>query len=705
MIVAAVVGLGMAPAALHIAPAAAALGPLPLPAGGFHDGFYAPIDNLPIGDPGDASVVANGNVALTWAGSTFEGTIDEENKLESFESDIGLTGAITMELAAETAGDLGGTLELASLALPPFEMGTVIVTPYIGVNLRLSGHAGAQISMVAPFDIGTAFSKSDTAANAHTTTTPTFLPEVGLPDLANALSFDATVTVELSTTFLVSISGIPIGGPVLATSLGVELDVDLRDQPWWDLNGLAELKYGWSMPDLLGQPKPPRRMPTLVPLSRWNIAEAEDEPPTADVSTRWARAFDIFNQDHAGAVLPIGDELVVVENDSSPWMTTLDGLGNPTWQQTDDPASGSQGRQAVARTADGSLLVAGEHGSGDLRVGRFAADGTPEWSKGIHVTDATSADWSSITPTADGAIISGNVRRGTSALDRPTLVALDDAGELQWATEIDPGAGSGDATIVEVVETPSGELLAVGKVDYELPDRSIDQWNALIMRLDPDGTPMASFVFGGPYLDVVSGVAVQPDGSYAISGQTLVTPRASTESWVASFDADDNLLWSSTYADRVDAGYATATGITAVPGGDYVVSGTTGMTDKDGWLIRLNSSGMPMWSKSYVGDDEDELVGVVAMDEGVAAFGHTQTTNPVGNGFHDLWLMRTNVDGMVHFDADSGFDTVNGAVQWTPTSVHVQLPLVPLAVPTTVTVTDGPTAVNPASATNSLLTD
>lgn len=211
------------------------------------------------------------------------------------------------------------------------------------------------------------------------------------------------------------------------------------------------------------------------------------------------------------------------------------------------------------------------------------------------MTDATSADWSSITPTADGAIISGNVRRDTSALDRPTLVALDDAGELQWATEIDPGAGSGDATIVEVVKTPSGELLAVGKVDYELPDRSIDQWNALIMRLNPDGTPVASFVFGGPYLDIVTGVAVQPDGSYAISGQTLVTPRASTESWVASFDPDDNLLWSSTYADRLDAGYATATGITAVPGGDYVVSGTTGMTDKDGWMIRLDRSGMPMW--------------------------------------------------------------------------------------------------------------
>ncbi len=90
----------------------------------------------------------------------------------------------------------------------------------------------------------------------------------------NALSFDATVEVELTTTFLVSISGIPYGGPVLAASLGIELDVDLQDQPWWTLDGLAGLKYGWSMPDLLGAPNRRGGCRQLVPNSRWNIAQA-----------------------------------------------------------------------------------------------------------------------------------------------------------------------------------------------------------------------------------------------------------------------------------------------------------------------------------------------------------------------------------------------------------------------------------------------
>jgi hypothetical protein len=129
------------------------------------------------------------------------------------------------------------------------------------------------------------------------------------------------------------------------------------------------------------------------------------------------------------------------------------------------------------------------------------------------------------------------------------------------------------------------------------------------------------------------------------------------------------------------------------------------MVATDGWMIRLDGSGMPMWSKSYVGDDEDELAGVVALPVGVAAFGHTQTTNVAANGFHDLWLVRTNVDGYTDFGADSGFDTVNGAVQWNPTSIHVQLQLAPAGTPPPVTVADAPIVVTAAHATNTILTD
>ena len=61
---------------------------------------------------------------------------------------------MTLELAATTGGDVGGTLELLSVPLSAFEVGPALVTPYLGVDVRFSGHAdaGAQVSVVAPFD-------------------------------------------------------------------------------------------------------------------------------------------------------------------------------------------------------------------------------------------------------------------------------------------------------------------------------------------------------------------------------------------------------------------------------------------------------------------------------------------------------------------------------------------------------------------------
>jgi hypothetical protein len=105
-----------------------------------------------------------------------------------------------------------------------------------------------------------------------------------------------------------------------------------------------------------------------------------------------------------------------------------------------------------------------------------------------------------------------------------------------------------------------------------------------------------------------------------------------------------------------------------------------------------------------VGTDKNELEKVVAMPDGVAAFGQTNTTNVLGNSFNDLWVLRTNVDGMVHFDEASGFDTINDAVQWHPSTAYTLHQLDPTNVHTTVTSIEADMGATPANATNFALT-
>ena len=306
-------------------------------------------------------------------------------------------------------------------------------------------------------------------------------------------------------------------------------------------------------------------------------------------------------------------------------------------------------------------------------------------------------------PTDGGVIVAGRVRY-PGQVERPTLLDIDDAGEVRWISEIDLGALHTDFDITAVGEAPDGDLLVVGQAWY-YPDSAHDNGDALIIRVARDGTVENVFTLGGPFSETITSVAVQPDGSYAIAGDGLESwaPRA----LVASFNADDELLWSSLYLDRpdheLDSARAVATGITAVDGGDYVMSGTTGAAT-DAWLMRIDSSGMPVWSKSYIGTENDELTDVVTMPTGVAAFGSTDTTDSDAVGFDDIWVVRTSVDGMVHFDPASGFRTVNGAAQWSHATDHTLRPIQPVVTAPTFTITDTAFGATPIAAIETPLT-
>ena len=142
--------------------------------------------------------------------------------MASLRSDLGLRGAITLDLSASTAGDVDDTLEVLTVPLAQFAAGPATVTPYLGVNVHVSGQAeaGAQVSIVAPFNVSAALSGSGGRTSATGRERPSFQPEIGLPDAANAFAFSVSVEVEVTMTFMLSINGVPVGGPVLLAAAG-----------------------------------------------------------------------------------------------------------------------------------------------------------------------------------------------------------------------------------------------------------------------------------------------------------------------------------------------------------------------------------------------------------------------------------------------------------------------------------------------------
>lgn len=668
--------------------AATLVEPLPAPTGGFASGVYLPLNDLAVSG-GSGELLLNGNLSLTWADTAMAPTVDEDGELTALRTELGLRGAVTLDLHAATGGDFEETFELVTVPVGTFVAGPARITVYLGLNLRISGEAdaGVQVGLVAPFNVTAALEGTDAHPATSIPAPPAFDPEFGLPDLAGAGS--ASLTIELESTLIFQISvpqlPLPIGGPVFATSVGTIVNVQPGGTPWWRLSATAGVAYGWSFPDATGFPEPPRRLRDLIPERRWRVARAHDAGPVEGVSTRWSTAYDVLDNGDIAGLLADGDRLTVLQAapspDAFPWLATLDGVGNPVAQaQTTELVH----FDALARTADGGVL--GVNTTGE--IWRFDDTGSALWGRSMEVAGAVQTRWNDVVGTAEGSVMIGS----TYASDRPVVLGLDHDGQLRWLTEIALDAPYEGSALTALAAAPDGSVIAVGSTrDSSLgPARDFD--DLLVVRIDANGAVVSAVAHGGPGVDTATDVAVQPDGSYAVLGET------GGDAVVARFDHADQLLWSGSYRDSEDVTFMRPQSVAAIGSGDYVATGFTELTDRESWLIRIDATGMPVWSKTFTGADDDKLTDVVAMPTGVAAAGDTKTADADASSPDSSWVVRTSVDGMVHFDPSSGLSAVNRHVQWSLTDGWTTRSLTFTTIPVELTVTDQRFGTVPAAA-------
>ncbi len=83
--------------------------------------------------------------------------------------------------------------------------------------------------------------------------------------------------------------------------------------------------------------------------------------------------------------------------------------------------------------------------------------------------------------------------------------------------------------------------------------------------------------------------------------------------------------------------------------GGYIITGFTysfGNGDSDIYLIKTDSQGDTLWTNTFGGNDEDEGYSVQqTTDGGYVICGHTLTTDSLGNGDSDIYLIKTDSQG------------------------------------------------------------
>ena len=153
----------------------------------------------------------------------------------------------------------------------------------------------------------------------------------------------------------------------------------------------------------------------------------------------------------------------------------------------------------------------------------------------------------------------------------------------------------------------------------------------------PDGR-----TYGGTADDFGYSVQLTSDGGYVIAGATASSGAGDKDVYLIKTDAQGNPQWTRTFGG---AGDDEGNSVQLTSDGGYVIAGFTnsfGAGSNDAYLIRTNSLGDTLWTRTFGGTGDDKAGSVLVLADGFAIAGWTFTNGPQ---VYDAWLIRTDTAG------------------------------------------------------------
>ena len=328
---------------------------------------------------------------------------------------------------------------------------------------------------------------------------------------------------------------------------------------------------------------------------------------------------------------------------ASVFLIKTDSSGNTLWVKTFG-GSNSEGGYSVQQTTDGGYIITGHTysygGVGEIWLIKTNNIGNKLWTK--RFGGAASEEGKSVQQTADqGYIITGFVE-SFGAGDRDVyLIKTNNSGNIIW-TKTFGGTGWDEGTFVR--QTSDGGYIITGFTESFGVGGNCGGFcrDVYLIKTNSSGDTLWTKTYGGLYDDEGYSVQQTVDGGYIITGTTSSFPAGFPDFYLIKTDANGDALWTKTYGGaNEDYGYS----VQQTADGGYIIIGSTssfGAGSRDVYLIKTNSSGDTLWTKTYGGTFWDEGYSVRQTADGGYIITGSYSFQAT---FSDFYLIKTDDNG------------------------------------------------------------
>ncbi len=186
-----------------------------------------------------------------------------------------------------------------------------------------------------------------------------------------------------------------------------------------------------------------------------------------------------------------------------------------------------------------------------------------------------------------------------------------------------------------------------------------------LLKFDSSGNLVENVTLGGSADDVAEIIKSTSDGGYLVVGYTRSFGEGGADIWVVKLDSNRNILWQKTYGGE---GGERASSVIEVSDG-YIISGHTGSFNSNKgalWVIKLDFNGNITWQKAYDGDNRDKFGIIKELSDGnFVLVGYTKS---FGAGEGDIWILKIDSMGNVLWSKTYGGVANDMASDVLPTS-------------------------------------